>query len=160
MHTNEKNQPNLFTDDLSIPVFRIELVRERTFTAPLALSPEDIAPGVCRYLERADREHFVVIMLATNCRIIGINTCHIGSLDSSVVSAREVFKPAILANAAKIVAAHNHPSGSLQPSTADIRVTRRLVEAGGLLGIPVLDSLIIGHDGEFASLAAKGIIRD
>ena len=160
MHTDKKNNPDLFADNLSVPVFRVELVHERSFDAPLALTPEDVAPVVCRYLKGADREHFVVIMLATNCRIIGINTCHIGSLDASVVSPREVLKPAVLANAAKIVVAHNHPSGSLQPSQADISVTRRLAQAGKLLGIPVLDSLIIGHDGEFASLAAKGLIRD
>lgn len=141
-----------------IPVFRVELVCERTFDGPIVTTPAEVAPVACEYLKRADREHFIVIMLATNARIIGINTAHIGSLAASIVNTREVFKPAILANAASIIVAHNHPSGNLEPSREDVRVSKRLVEAGKLLEIPVLDSLIVTQSGQYTSLAERGLL--
>lgn len=153
---NTSKTLDLFTDQ--IPVFRVELVRERTFNGPIVTTPSDVARVACEYLKRADREHFIVIMLATNARVIGINTAHVGSLSASIVNAREVFKPAILANAASIIVAHNHPSGNLEPSREDIRVSKRLVEAGKLLEIPVLDSLIVTSDGRYTSLAERGLL--
>jgi len=81
----------------------------------------------------------------------------VGSLDSSLVHPREVFKNAIRRSSAFVILAHNHPSGDPQPSQEDIRVTRRLVEAGELVGIRVLDHIIIG-DGRFASLKQEGVI--
>ena len=143
---------------LSIPVFRVELVRERPFDGPIVRGPNEVAPVACAYLARADREHLIVLMLATSGRLIGINTAHVGSLSASVACPREIFKPAILANAASIVICHNHPSGNLEPSREDVAVTKRLVEAGKLIEIPVLDHLIIGHDGRFTSLAERGLL--
>ncbi len=140
------------------PIFRVHLVREREVTLPVVTTPEDVARVLCDYLKHADREHFVVVLLAANNRIIGINTAHIGSLTVSVVSPREVFKPAVLGNANAIIVAHNHPSGNLEPSRADVRITRQLVEAGKLMGIPVHDSIIIGHGGSYTSLAERGIV--
>ncbi len=80
-------------------------------------------------------------------------TVSMGSLDSSVVHPREVFKEAISASAASVIFVHNHPSGDPEPSEDDIELTRRLVEAGKLLGILVLDHVIVG-DGTFVSLKA------
>ena len=162
--TIKQKQQDLFTDRQTIPVFRVELVRERSFETPITTCPADVAPVVSGYLRRADREHFVVVMLATNLRIIGLNTAHVGSLDASVVNAREVFKPAILANASKIVVAHNHPSGNLEPSQADIRVTRQLREAAKTLQIDLLDHVIVGSSQNdpnatgFYSFAEAGLI--
>jgi len=89
--------------------------------------------------------------------IIGINTVSVGNLSSSIVHPREVFKPAIVAGAASIIVAHNHPSGDPTPSSNDIYVTTRLKEAGDILGIAVLDHVIIG-DGCYVSLKARDLL--
>ena len=81
----------------------------------------------------------------------------VGSLNKAIVYPREVFKKAILSNAANVLAFHNHPSGDTEPSQQDIQLTYRLVEAGELLGIKLLDHLIIG-DGTFTSLKEKGYL--
>lgn len=113
-----------------------------------------------KYLEGADREHLIVLLLNTKNKIIGINTVHVGSLNSSMVHPREVFKPAILGNAASIIVAHNHPSGEVFPSSEDLEVTRDLKEAGKILGIEVLDHIIVGNVEEFKyySLLEKGLM--
>jgi len=109
------------------------------------------------YLEGADREHFAAILLDTKNGIIGIHTVSIGALNTSIVHPREVFKAAILANAAGIIVSHNHPSGNITPSEDDKAVTQRLRDAGTILGITVLDHIIIGEDGYF-SFKAQGLI--
>lgn len=96
-------------------------------------------------LKFQDRENFVVLMVNTKYKVIGINTAHVGSLNSSVVHPREVFKPAILSNAAGVFLAHNHPSGDPTPSREDIEVTRRFIDAGSLLGVEVVDHIIVGN---------------
>jgi len=83
-------------------------------------------------------EQFVVLLLDAQHKAIGVNIVSIGSLTASLVHARETFKPAILSNSAAIIVAHNHP-GSVEPSVEDIELSRRLREAGELLGIRVLD---------------------
>lgn len=167
---NQSVQSDLFTshvavpdqvrefDVWAIPVFRVQLVRERNLSGPFVCTPAEVAAVLSRYLADADREHFVVVLLSTANQVVGLNTAHIGTLNASVVNAREVFKPAILGNAASIIVAHNHPSGNLEPSHADLVVSKRLVEAGKLIEIPVLDSLIIGYDGRFTSLAERGLL--
>ena len=106
--------------------------------------PKDIAHIIKPLLWDADREHCLVIMLNGKNRITAINTVSIGTLTSSLVHPREVFKPAILTNAASIILAHNHPSGDPMPSEDDLNITIRLKAAGELLGISVLDHIIIG----------------
>jgi len=81
--------------------------------------------------------------------------CHIGSLNLSIVHPREVMKPAILSNAAGVIVGHNHPSGNPEPSQEDIQVTKKLVEAGKIIGIEVFDHIILG-DEKFVSLKEKG----
>lgn len=108
--------------------------------------PEDAIP----YLgaERAaEQEHFVVITLDGAQQVIKKHTVTIGLVNRSQVHARETFRPAIQDNAASIIVAHNHPSGSLEASVDDLLTTRRLAEAGRLLGIPVLDHIIVSRDG-------------
>jgi DNA repair protein RadC len=141
----------------TIPIYRVELVREREITTTVATCPEDAAQIVWQLVERSDREMFVVLLLATDNSLIGINVVSIGSLAASVVGAAEVFKTAILANAAAIIVAHNHPSGNLEPSREDIRISRQLKEAGKMIGIPVHDSLIVSHRG-YTSLAERGVM--
>lgn len=96
------------------------------------------------------------MMLDVKNRVIGIHTVSIGNLNSAIVSPREVFKAAILANAASIIVGHNHPSGDVTPSPEDIQVTTTLQQAGKLLGIEVLDHIIVGEEGAHTSLKQMG----
>ena len=92
-----------------------------------------------------DRECFTVILLNTRNGVVSKEVESVGSLDTSLVHPREVFKNAIRRNAASMVLVHNHPSGDPSPSDEDIDVTRRLVEAGRLLGIAVFDHVIVSR---------------
>jgi DNA repair protein RadC len=140
-------------------VYRVTLVRESSL--PIAevqvrrsLDSERL---IRTHLASADREYFVVIMLNRKNEVIGMNTVSMGSLTGSVVSPREVFKPAILANASGIICGHNHPSGDPRPSHEDRTITERLAEAGALLDIRVLDHVIVGDGAEaYYSFADNG----
>lgn len=103
------------------------------------------------------KEHFVTLLLDTKNQVIACETISIGSLNSSIVHPREVFKTAITKSAASIILAHNHPSGNTEPSNEDIEVTRRLIETGDIIGIKVLDHIIIG-DGRYMSFKEMGYI--
>ena len=144
-----------------VPVYRVTLVREAAITAPgpRLRGAAQAAELLRQYLGAVDREHFMVILLDRKNAPIGINTVSIGSLTASVVHMREVFKPAILANAAAILCGHNHPSGDPAPSREDRALTQRLVDAGKLLGIAVLDHIVLG-DGTTAhfSFADQGLL--
>lgn len=156
LSTDLCKSPSLF-GELVVPIFRVQLVRE-TGTARLTLdSPKDVADILYHYLENEDREHFVSLMLDAKNRVIGLHTVSIGTLSAALVSPREVFKAAILANAASIIVAHNHPSGDVTPSPEDIQVTKHLREAGKLLDIEVLDHVIVGEDGAHCSLKLAGL---
>jgi len=109
-------------------------------------------------LTRDDREVFFVMCLNTKNNVSAVHRCHVGSLNASLVHPREVFKSAILNNAASVILAHQHPSGDITPSMEDINVTKRLVEAGKLLGIEVLDHLVVNSDNSFTSLKERGYI--
>lgn len=137
----------------------VKLVKEKSalYESNVVRSPEDGAKVFQQYLEGADREHFVVACLDTKNKIVNVTTAHIGSLNASVVHPREVFKTAILSNAASIIVCHNHPSGNVTPSSEDVQVTGRLIEAGKVIGIEVLDHIIIGDD-DYLSLKEKGYI--
>jgi DNA repair protein RadC len=145
----------------SVPIYRVTLVREGRVACynRQIHSSADASTLLHTYLADVDREHFVVLMLDQKNKVIGIHTVSIGSLTASVVHPRECFKPAILSNAAAIILAHNHPSGAPQPSQEDRVLTVRLVAAGKLLGISVLDHVIIG-DGTSAyfSFADEGLL--
>ncbi len=104
-----------------------------------------------------DREEFLTVLLDTANTILGLALISVGGLAVSVVEPRQVFKVAILANASALILAHNHPSGNPEPSREDIRITRQLVEAGQLMGIPVHDHLIIAGD-TYTSLAERGLM--
>jgi len=118
--------------------------------------PQDGADIASRFIGRDDREVFFVMCLNTKNHVVAVHRCHIGSLNASIVHPREVFKSAILNNAASDIVAHQHPSGDITPSVEDINVTKRLAEAGKLLGIEVLDHLVVNNEGKFTSLKEKG----
>ncbi len=129
--------------------------RERTSPKLYVSGPSDVADLFMREMGGLDREHFRAVLLDTKNRILGIRTISIGSLNSSVVHAREVFKAAVFESAQAIVLIHNHPSGLPEPSSEDLAVTRRLADAGRILGIEVLDHVIVGTQG-FVSLRELG----
>ena len=107
-----------------------------------------------RYLRK---EQFRLILLNTKNVVIEVKTISEGSLNSSIVHPREVFSIAVKRSCNSILCIHNHPSGNPEPSNEDIETTRRLISAGDILGIKVLDHIILG-DGKFVSLKEKGII--
>lgn len=139
------------------PIYATKLVREGSIkTRPAALNGSDQAKAACiEFLKDSPCEQFVVVLLDTQLRVIGLAPITVGTLDASLVHPRECFRPAILANASAVILAHNHPSGLLTPSREDLAVTERLIKAGELLGIRVLDSIIV-NDEEAYSLNARG----
>ena len=120
-------------------------------------SPEDAIKSVKNQLKGKKKEHFLVLSLDTRNHLINTQTISIGSLDSSIVHPREVFKEAISSTAASVIFAHNHPSGDPTPSEDDIKLTKRLVEAGEILGIEVLDHIII-CDKDYISMKSKNLL--
>ncbi len=120
-------------------------------------SPRDAADVVMDELRYLQKEHFLVIFLNTKNRMIGKETLSVGSLNSSIVHPREVFRSAIKRNSASIICAHNHPSGDPTPSPEDVEVTKRLSAAGQLVGIELLDHLIIA-DRQFISMKELGFM--
>lgn len=106
------------------------------------LSPMLVA-NHCKNFRNKKKEHFCVFFLDTQNHILGKEIVSIGTLNASLIHPRETFRTAILKNAAAVIVVHNHPSGSLEPSAEDLRVTKRLVDAGKLLGINVLDHVIV-----------------
>ena len=123
---------------------------------PIIKSPEDAAELVMEDMRYLDREYFRAMLLNTKNRVLSLETISVGTLSSSAVHPRELFKVAIKKSAAALILIHNHPSGDPTPSREDLEVTKRLEEAGKIIGIDVLDHLIIG-DNKFVSLKAKGL---
>lgn len=119
--------------------------------APAVRSPQDVL-ALFGFLALQTRESFYALHLDTKHQILCLDQVSVGSLSASIVHPREVFKSALLSSAAAVLFVHNHPSGDPTPSQEDHRIHRRLVEAGELLGIRVLDHLIIGSDGHFTTL--------
>ncbi|MRX71426.1 DNA repair protein RadC [Bacillus lacus] len=120
-------------------------------------SPQDGADFVMEEMRFLTQEHFVCIYLNTKNQVLHKQTVFIGSLNASIVHPREVFKEAFRRSAASFICVHNHPSGDPSPSREDIDVTKRLAEAGKMIGIELLDHLIIGEQ-KFVSLKEKGYL--
>ena len=146
---------------VNISFFNLKVVKEtsgRYDVQKKIQTPGDvfnIAQNVIRANEYAE-ENLWLITLDTKNNITGIFTVSTGSLNSSIVHPREVFKRAVLQNAASIIICHNHPSGDATPSSEDISITKRLHEAGEILGIKLLDHIIIG-DNKYTSLKERGV---
>lgn len=137
-----------------VPLVRLHMVRERflPYGSERLYTPERVADMVSRIVEGADREYLLAISLNEAKEPVGVEIIAIGSLNRAYVDVREVFKHAILTGASGLILAHNHPSGSLNPSEGDWQMTEKLRQAGSLLGIEVLDHIIIGDDGKYTSL--------
>lgn len=124
---------------------------------PVIRNPEDAAGLVRAELRYEPQEHFKVLLLDSKNYVLKVLTVTVGTLNSSLVHPREVFRPAITQAAASIILAHNHPSGDPTPSSEDLQVTRQLVEAGRILGIEVLDHIIIGGT-DYVSLKERRLM--
>ena len=123
---------------------------------PIVKTPENVVGLVRGRLKGKKKEHFLALLLDTRNQLIKVAEISVGSLDSSLVHPREVFKEAISATAASVIFAHNHPSGDPTASEDDIKLTKRLAEAGEIVGIDVLDHIIIG-DKNYLSLKREGL---
>ena len=114
--------------------------------AKAVTGPEDVLPRLCA-LKFEERERFVVVTLDASNHIIGTHEVTVGLVNQTPVAPREVFRVALMDNAVSIIVAHNHPSGSSDPSSQDIAITRTLCAAGKIMKIPVLDHLVVSKGG-------------
>jgi DNA repair protein RadC len=140
-------------------MFELKVVRERRVgygTSPRVRDAREVYDAFRAHFAPLDREQFVVVVLDGKNQVLGFNVVSTGSLTAALVHPREVFKPAILENAAALILVHNHPSGDPAPSAEDEAITTRLRQAGELLGIRVLDHVVIGDEGRYVSMAETG----
>lgn len=138
---------------------KIQLIRESAPVKECRIAKsEDVYELVKEELKSADRETLLAINLSSSNKVLGVNIVSIGTLNASLAHPREVFKAAILQNAAGIILAHNHPSGNAEPSQDDLRTTMKLSEAGKILEIEVIDHVIVGNT--FYSFLDNGKMND
>lgn len=156
--TNDAPHDLAPTPRLEVPVFTLRLVRERSHETAQVRTPADVARLATELVADLDREAFYVIALSTANRVVGAHCAHLGTVDASVASPREVYKFALLVNARSVVCLHNHPSGNTEPSRADIQISKQIRAAGEALGIPLVDSLVVGFDGRYTSLVERGLL--
>jgi len=128
-----------------------------TTEKPVIRAPQDVSTLLMGRLRYETKEHFMIVLLSTKNHVLAIPTISIGSLNASIVHPRELFHEAINHSAAAVILVHNHPSGDPTPSPEDIRLTKKLMDAGEILEIHVLDHVIIG-DNKYVSLKELGII--
>ena len=141
------------------PVFSREVIREDMpvyIETKRYTSPQQVFE-MFRDLSLETKEHFLCLHLDGKNRIMCLDRVSVGSLNQCLVNVREVLKSALLSSAAAILLIHNHPTGDPAPSNEDIVITKRLKEAGELIGIPVLDHIIVG-EGQFLSFAERGLL--
>lgn len=140
--------------------YAIRLVRDGRIAVdatPIIRTPQDTLPVLEPELSELAYEKFIALALSTKNHVIAVLPVSSGSLNASIVHPRELFQRAILANCASLILAHNHPSGDPTPSPEDIALTRKLVEAGQLLDIPILDHVILGY-GKYSSFKEIGLL--
>lgn len=144
-----------------LDLVRIRMAPDRTLKTQEPVStPIEAVDLITREFGDLDREVFMVLNLTCHLQVINLNICSMGTLNYTVVHPREVFKASILSNASAVLLIHNHPSGILEPSKEDIDLTERMVSAGKILGIDVLDHLIIGtKERAYTSLRELGVME-
>lgn len=132
------------------------MVREKGAPGITVTKPEDLLPLLSGYYARHDREEVLAIYLNQQNVVVAIHSVSVGTLTASLVHPREVFKVALLCNAAAVMIVHNHPSGDPTPSDSDKAITKTLKQGGDLLGIRFLDHLIVGEGARFYSFSCEG----
>lgn len=143
-----------------LDVVSVRLVKDAPLMSEVPIKePIDAVKLIGNELCQLDRECLAIICMKSNGVPICCSFCSLGCLNQSVVHPREIFKTAILANAANMILVHNHPSFNLKPSKEDTQLTDRLVQLGGLIGIPLVDHIIVGGDNhEYFSFKEKDIL--
>jgi len=126
-------------------------MRKQTF----ATSPKEAVDSALKLLTTPYKEHFIGLYLDTRNRVIYKELISMGTLNTCLVHPREVFYPAVKKHICSVIVLHNHPSGNTEPSEADLETHKRLVEAGRILGIELLDSIVFTTDGKFHSLEGQ-----
>ena len=134
-----------------IPQVEISMIREVEVSDTRYSCSKEVADSdIAKDILKSDREKFICIHLNIKNQIVSFEVVSTGSLTSSIVHPREVYKGAILSNAASVIFMHNHPSGDPEPSNDDIVITERLEKAGEILGINVLDHIIVARSGYYS----------
>lgn len=118
----------------------------------VSLAPKDVASLLLSEMSVLDQEHLRILLLNTRNEVLGIQEIYVGNVNSSVVRAAEVFRPAVQANTPSIIVVHNHPSGDPAPSSQDVDITNELISARKLLGIELLDHVVLGSGNRFISM--------
>jgi DNA repair protein RadC len=159
-HTKEEKHMEK-NHSIKIDIVKIQMVRDGTldYGKKTINGPQDLAELGLKFIKNADREMFLLVSLNTRNHINCIHLVSIGTLNSSLVSPREIMKVAILSNAAQLAFIHNHPSGDADPSEDDLLITNRLAECGKLFDIKLIDHVIISDDGHYQSFREKGLIK-
>lgn len=154
-----KKNEGIETREKKINIVSLRMVKEPSLMEqyPKITSPSDVISMLQELIGNSDREHFGVICMDTKNQPTYINIVSIGTLNSSLVHPREVFKAAIISNSASIIVFHNHPSGNTSPSDTDIEMTKRLMEVGSLIGIELLDHIIVSDLG-YLSMKEKNML--
>jgi DNA repair protein RadC len=147
--------PSSSPSSLSAPWVRVMLVKDAPASYSLTIHSSQEVVTLSQDMLSLDWEEFRVLLLNAKHKVMGVHTVSIGFLTVSIVHPREVYKAAILANAAAIIGIHNHPSGNPDPSPEDHALTKRLSEAGNILGITLLDHVVIGQNTHY-SFADQG----
>ena len=148
-------------DDKELKVVNVRLVDAPSLYSDEVLdSPEAVSKLIAKEFKTYDREVCAVINLNVKLKPININICSVGTIDTSILNPREVFKSSILSNAAAFMLVHNHPSGETTPSREDKALTKRLIDCGDLLNIKMIDHLIIGSGtGDIYSFKEEGLFE-
>ena len=148
------------SEDFKIDKISIRLVKDSSLDINFPLNSADkIAEVIGDELRDMDREVFCVIHMKNDFTVASYTFASIGAIDRTIVSPREIFKGAILSNAASLVVMHNHPSGNIEPSDQDVFTTKRLNEACNLMGIPLMDHIIVGAgNSEYYSFAEHELV--
>lgn len=143
-----------------VSIIKTTIIKERSmlYGARQIKTPLLAANLAQNLFANADREMLIVASLDSKCSPLSLEIAAVGNVNSCIVSPREIFKSAIISNAAHIMIFHNHLSGDCSPSNEDISVTKRLIEVGELIGIPLLDHIIIGDTTSYLSLREDGIV--
>ena len=140
--------------------YDIRLVRDGRIAVdatPIIRTPQDTLPVLEPELSELAYERFIALALSTKNHVSAVLPVSSGSLNASIVHPRELFQRAILANCASLILAHNHPSGDPTPSPEDVSLTRKLIDAGLLIDIPILDHVILGY-GKYSSFKEMGLL--
>lgn len=149
---------SVFTRQLEVVSKKVRIAEtEEKYFHKVVRSPEDVYKTYNCIFSEAPVELFVVLHLSSSNSVTAFEIITKGILNSSLVHPREVFRSAIIQNAANVILAHNHPSGNPEPSAEDIQITKQIVEAGKIIGIPITDHIIFA-DGKYCSFAERGLI--